>query len=346
MKIICNRPYEDWVVDAMTQDYINNSRHEVIDKIIDKSELESCDLFWWFGTTAVGGLQEKDSTYYLNLAKEKKVVRTIHHFVPWKFDESKYQNFMSADQFVDCYHTYTENTAANISSLSQKPVKIIPHLVNKKKWYPLDKDECRKDLNTIAKNKKKSKFTDADRLERSNFVIGSFQRDTEAPDQTAPKLEKGPDLFVDICKRFYNLKSNVKILLGGCRREYVINELSKAGIPYVYFLNASQETVNKMYNACDLYVVSSRIEGGPQAIFEASATKTKIISTNCGQAVNILDKECITLLNDNDEQYRLLDIDSLDVPSDNSVINNFENIEKYSIENSIKVYDDFFEEIL
>jgi glycosyltransferase involved in cell wall biosynthesis len=95
-----------------------------------------------------------------------------------------------------------------------------------------------------------------------------------------------------------------------------------------------------------LYVVSYRIEGGPQAIFEASATKTKIISTNCGQAVNILDKECITLLNDNDEQYRLLDINSLELPSDNSVINNFENIEKYSIENSVKVYDDFFEEIL
>ena len=346
MKIMCNRPYENWVVDAMAQDYRDNSRHEVLHAFTNRPALESCDLFWWYGTTQLLNLQEEDVEFYIKLAKEKKVVRTIHHFVTWKFDEQAYQEFMFADEVVDVYHTYTEDAAANISSLSQKPVKIIPHWFNEKKWYPLDRDECRKDLNATAKSLKKSKLTDSDTLQSKDFVIGSFQRDTEGSDLKSPKLEKGPDIFVDICKRLYNLKWNVKILLGGCRREYVINELSKAGIPYVYFSNASQEMVNKMYNACDLYVVGSRVEGGPQAIFEASATKTKIISTNCGQAVNILDEECIALLNENDEKYRLLDINSIDVPSDMSVINNFENIKKYTIKNHIKEYDDFFEEIL
>ena len=38
--------------------------------------------------------------------------------------------------------------------------------------------------------------------------------------------------------------------------------------------------LNELYNCLDLYIVSSRYEGGPQAIFECALTKTPIISTN------------------------------------------------------------------
>mgnify|MGYP003985419727 CR=1 FL=1 len=329
MKIMCIRPYENWVVDRMSFEYMENSRHEVIDSYNKLSVLRSCDLIWMYGATQLSNNPD-DIAEITSILQSKIVVRTIHHIIPWKFDEGLYTQFMNVDEYVDLYHTYTKETADNISSLSKKPVKIIPHWFNHKKWYPLDRDECREALN----------------LKSNDFIIGSFQRDTEGSDLKTPKLEKGPDILVDICKKFYNLKWNVKVLLGGFRREYVIKALSEVGIPYVYFENADQEKVNKMYNACNLYVISSRIEGGPQAIFEASATKTKIISTNCGQATNILDKECIVLLNNNDEQNRLLDINGLKEPSDKSIITNFENIKKYSIDNYIKLYDDFFEEIL
>ena len=43
----------------------------------------------------------------------------------------------------------------------------------------------------------------------------------------------------------------------------------------------------------DLYIVSSRYEGGPRSIFEAGATKTPIISTRVGIAEDILPNESL-----------------------------------------------------
>ena len=47
---------------------------------------------------------------------------------------------------------------------------------------------------------------------------------------------------------------------------------------------ASFKEINELYNLLDLYVVSSRFEGGPQSILECGITKTPIISTNVGIA--------------------------------------------------------------
>ena len=51
---------------------------------------------------------------------------------------------------------------------------------------------------------------------------------------------------------------------------------------------ADSKTINDLYNILDLYIVSSRIEGGPQAIMEAAYTKTPIVSTDVGVASEIL----------------------------------------------------------
>ena len=56
---------------------------------------------------------------------------------------------------------------------------------------------------------------------------------------------------------------------------------------------ASFEVLNKLYNILDLYIVASRIEGGPQSILETAITKTPIISTNVGIASEILSPDSI-----------------------------------------------------
>ena len=40
--------------------------------------------------------------------------------------------------------------------------------------------------------------------------------------------------------------------------------------------------MNELYNCLDLYLVSSRCEGGPRSVFEAGLTQTPIISTRMG----------------------------------------------------------------
>ena len=45
--------------------------------------------------------------------------------------------------------------------------------------------------------------------------MGSFQRDTEGKDLISPKLEKGPDIFIEIVKQMNSKHNNIKIVLTG-----------------------------------------------------------------------------------------------------------------------------------
>ena len=92
---------------------------------------------------------------------------------------------------------------------------------------------------------------------------------------------------------FNKNKQNLRVLLTGKRRNYVIAELEKLGIKYSYYEMATPLQMNDFYNLLDLYIVSSRFEGGPFAIYESAITKTPIISTNVGIASEILAKESI-----------------------------------------------------
>ena len=67
-------------------------------------------------------------------------------------------------------------------------------------------------------------------------------------DLKSPKLIKGPDVFVQIVKEMSLNNANLKVLLAGKRRQYVINELERHGIPYAYFKMASIKDLNELYN--------------------------------------------------------------------------------------------------
>jgi glycosyltransferase involved in cell wall biosynthesis len=209
--------------------------------------------------------------------RDKKVVCTIHHLVPEKFDYHKLNEFVYRDQFVDLYHVPSTKTKNQIERLTKKPIFVNPFWVNQNLWRNLeDKDSLRTDFG----------------ISNDCYLIGSFQRDTEGSDLKSPKLEKGPDQFCDAVEQISKTK-NVEVLLAGWRRQYVINRLEKANVKYHYFKLPSFDDLNKLYNCLDLYVVASRHEGGPQAIFECATTKTPILSTDVGAASLILDSKSI-----------------------------------------------------
>ena len=55
--------------------------------------------------------------------------------------------------------------------------------------------------------------------------------------------------------------------------------------------------LNELYNCLDLYLVSSRVEGGPRAIIECGIANVPIISTNVGIVELILDSSSIYDMN-------------------------------------------------
>ena len=162
-------------------------------------------------------------------------------------------------------------------------------------------------------------------------MIGSFQRDSEGSNVMLPKLIKGPDRLVEIYKKL-SLERDIHIILSGKRRDYIINKLNEIKVEFTYFEMASFETLNELYNILDLYIVASRIEGGPQAILECAVTKTPIISTDVGVASEILASESIF----NMENYQAAKPNT-GVALRNSI--------KYSTENGLSKYLEMFEKV-
>lgn len=152
---------------------------------------------------------------------------------------------------------------------------------------------------------------------RDKFIIGSFQRDSLGENLNEPKPQKGPDILIEILERTFEYHKNIILLLAGPRRHWIINECNKLGIPYyyygkdpkdsddIYFNILDKKTMNKLYNFIDLYIVSSRNEGGPKAILESSLAKKMIISTKVGLADDFLHSWC--LYNNPDEAVRKID---------------------------------------
>jgi glycosyltransferase involved in cell wall biosynthesis len=63
------------------------------------------------------------------------------------------------------------------------------------------------------------------------------------------------------------------------------------------------ETINELYNCLDLYIITSKYEGGPRSIIECALTKTPVISTKVGIAPDFLDANSLFDV-ENWETYR------------------------------------------
>ena len=210
--------------------------------------------------------------------RDKKVVCSIYHIEEKDFEHKQIKEFNKRDSFVDFYHVISLKTKKELEKLTDKEIIYIPFWSDQNTWFKID-----------DKDKLRNKYG----LPLDAYIIGSFQRDTEGSDLKSPKLIKGPDRLIQIIESKNKEFNKVIILLSGKRRQYVINELENLNINYKYFEMVNTDQLNELYNCLDLYVVASRIEGGPQAIIECALSKTPIISTDVGVASEFLHSSSI-----------------------------------------------------
>ena len=265
MKIYLSKLNESWVVDRFRADwYLNNPG-------LSTENLKEADIIWIISPWTWNKISKKH-------LKRKKVVCSIYHIDFESFDEKEEQEFYKRDKYVHSYHVISKKTEEQLRPLTDKKITSIPFWVDQKIWKKLNnKNELR--------NKYGFNFND--------FVIGSFQRDTDGKDLTSPKLIKGPDIFLEIVTNISLKNPNIIVLLTGKRRNYLIKNFEERNINYKYLEMVDLKELNELYNVLDLYVVSSRIEGGPQAIMECAITETPIVSTDVGIASEILNQESI-----------------------------------------------------
>ncbi|MBI4969662.1 MAG: glycosyltransferase [Rhodospirillales bacterium] len=122
------------------------------------------------------------------------------------------------------------------------------------------------------------------RVPPGRFCIGSFQKDGVGwGEGMEPKLIKGPDLLVETAARLAK-RFPIFVLLTGPARGYVKAGLERNGIAYHHVFLRDYLSVARAYRALDLYVMTSREEGGPKALLESLASGVPLVSTRVGMA--------------------------------------------------------------
>lgn len=245
-----------WIVDERVADYAKHTRHTVV---TSNPELVWCDSF--------------RHVHEIERLKCKKVL-SVHHMEPQKIPNMKHL-FNAIDNHVDLCIVPNDFTYKQLRQLIKKPITKIPY------WLLSSRMAASR---TKVVEELRKKYT-----RPGEILIGSFQKDSDG-DSDKPKFSKGPDLFLRIMIKL-GRDYNIRVVLGGFSRKYLTSNFDKLGIKYTYL--KMYENVNDLYDLCDWYIVTSRFEGGPQAIMEASYRKVNILSTKVGLAPDILDPDCL-----------------------------------------------------
>lgn len=263
---------EKWICDELKKEFTEYLGDEVITTIAEYADIIWYLAPWNYGHTPVG-ITRND---WIKMLKMKKVIFTMHHI-----DEDKYKNgkldrtFKFMQDYGTKWHAICQKTFDFLKNMAASNAITIP-IVKEYLWVDGDIFFKIQDKNSLR-----------DKWGLSGYVVGSFQKDTEGKTND-PKMSKGPDIFVNIMEDIRKKHPDLLVVLSGTRRTYIIRELQKRGIPFKYFEMIGLNELNEIYNCLDLYVVSSRVEGGPRAVFEAGITKTPLISTDVGIASDFM----------------------------------------------------------
>lgn len=300
MKIYILYAKENWITDELAKEWISNN------KDIYTNNVNEADIIWILSNYIMNQIS-------YDILKKKKVITTIHHIVPSKINSNSINHYKRLNNITDIFITNQEICKNTLKKYVNKPIIVIPLWHNENMWKIIEnKEELRKKMN----------------FKNTEFLVGSFQRDTEGNSISSgkykPKLEKGPDIFLKSVKSLKKNKyPNLKVVLTGKNRHYIKNELKKNNIDFYYFEMCDFKKLNELYNCLDLYIVGSRVEGGPRAINECSLLKIPLLSTNVGISSLLCHPESIFDMN-NVESI-------LDCKTD--INYNYDKAQKYTIKN-------------
>lgn len=302
--IYINKADENWIVDRFIQEWCSYNSDYVTDNI------EDADIVWIIAPWNLSSISTK-------ILKEKKIICTIHHIDIDKFKGSEKREFYKLDQYVDIYHVISKKTSKTLQNLTSKSITYMPFWINQDTFYQIN-----------DKTKLREKYG----IPIESYSIGSFQRDTEKKGYKRPKLSKGPDQYLEIAKHLNTTVKRLHVVLAGKKREYIISRLKKENINYSYFEMVDFSSLNDLYNILDLYIVASRVEGGPAAVLESAVSKTPIIATDVGIVSEILNP--VSIFNMSNFKTAKPDVDFA-----------YENSKKYQIPKGFDEFNTFFQSL-
>lgn len=211
-----------------------------------------------------------------HMSKENKFISTFFHGKPEDGEDIKIhiEEFLKSVPRLSKVITSSSLVEQRLIYWGVEKEKVIkiPLGVNTKIFVPASKskkDLIRKKLN----------------IPKEAIVIGSFQKDGIGWESgLKPKLIKGPDILVETLKILSKKGFPIYALLTGPARGYVKQKLEDNKIPYFHSFVSKTEELVPFYQSLDIYLITSREEGGPMGLIESMACGVPVVSTKVGMA--------------------------------------------------------------
>jgi glycosyltransferase involved in cell wall biosynthesis len=241
------------------------------------------------------------------------------------------EDLPNAVNICEFIHTTNSRTRERLIEwgVSREKIIVIPLGVDLNLFKPVNqniKETIRKELG----------------VPEGSVCIGSFQKDGVgwgAGDD--PKLVKGPDIFCNAVVELSKMYP-LYVLLIGPARGYVKKRLAEAKIAFYHKYIENFLDIPKYYHALDIYLVTSRDEGGPKAILESMASGIPIVTTDVGMARDVVNhgkNGFIAEIENVDEIVKFASKVLDDREKSNAIISNaLETVKIYSWENIARLY--------
>lgn len=99
---------------------------------------------------------------------------------------------------------------------------------------------------------------------------------------------KGTDVLLDVVRKAAACLPNLHVVMGGPGWESEIADLRALGISVSSTGYIRRVDLPALYSALDVYLLTSRVEGGPCTVFEAMACGTAVVLTRVGAVSDLI----------------------------------------------------------
>lgn len=260
--LYCDR--EDWILGTIAKQIIrvhgNDGRFEFVvtswqrimeSPIRQTNLLRQCDVIHW--------LEAESYMYFGSLFPNKSQICTINHCLPG--DDRYPQNFEGVRVLTISKWSRDELLLRGFSDAS-----VINTGIDESLFRPLDKDYCRSYLG----------------IDSQRPMFGFFGKETSNPQD-----RKGVDTLVSAA-RLVAAKRPLAALISGEGWEKLTADLEQAGVEVFRRPVETLQEMSYLYGAIDLYLCTSRIEGGPVPVLEAMVCERPVISTPVGHVPELI----------------------------------------------------------
>ena len=183
------------------------------------------------------------------------LISTIHHIV--RFEQV--EECLQADKIMVVCEQFKQELISH--KVPEEKLCLIYNGVDTAFYLPKDRDLARRKLG----------------LTGDKFTIGYSAKASSDHDG-----RKGVDIFQAVLDELARLELDLDVVITGPGWDNIVNAIREKGVSVHYFPYLSRELMPDYYNALDVYLVTSRVEGGPVPPLEAMSCGTAIISTPIG----------------------------------------------------------------